>query len=174
VFAPPDSPAVATLQPKCVRLDGTSRGAMGADGTAETSPRRGMEALSCGRPRPLALRASASAADPVVHGHGVKLHELAFAPLIWEQAIEGNDKALGRVLAIVERRAKLLGLDAPAKRPAEVSPTGLRLKRETLVKQILSECRGEGALPAEGERDRPYETIQPQRPICGSMKEGEQ
>ena len=92
----------------------------------------------------------------------------------WEQAIEGNDKALGRVLAIVERRAKLLGLDAPAKRPTEVSPTGLRLKRETLVKQILSECRGEGALPAEGERDRPYETIQPQRPICGSMKEGEQ
>lgn len=34
---------------------------------------------------------------------------------VWEKAIGGDYKAVDRVLRIMERRAKLLGLDAPAK-----------------------------------------------------------
>ena len=69
--------------------------------------------------------------------------------VIWEKALAGDDKALGRVLAIMDRRAKLLGLDAPAKGEVEVSPAGLRLKREELIKQIRVACWSEGAMPAE-------------------------
>ncbi len=77
----------------------------------------------------------------------LRLDELQNA--VWERAIEGDDKALGRVLAIMERRTKLLGLDAPTTREAEVSPAGLRLRREALVKQIRMACWGEGAMPSE-------------------------
>lgn len=34
---------------------------------------------------------------------------------LWEQAVKGNQGAIDRVLKIAERRAKLLGLDAPEK-----------------------------------------------------------
>jgi DNA-binding CsgD family transcriptional regulator len=74
----------------------------------------------------------------------LRLDELQNA--LWEKAIDGDDKALGRVLAIMERRAKLLGLDAPTRREVQVSPADLRLRREALVKQIRMECRAEGAL----------------------------
>jgi len=72
----------------------------------------------------------------------LRLDELQNA--IWERAIDGDDKAMGRVLAIMDRRAKLLGLDAPAKGEVEVSPAGLRLKREELIKQIRVACLGRG------------------------------
>ena len=64
----------------------------------------------------------------------------ALQDAIWEKALEGEAKSLSRVLAIMERRAKLLGLDAPAKREAKVSPQGTQLRREALVKQILRDC----------------------------------
>lgn len=34
---------------------------------------------------------------------------------LWKQAMDGNQGAVDRVLRIMERRAKLLGLDAPVK-----------------------------------------------------------
>lgn len=74
----------------------------------------------------------------------LRLDELQNA--LWERAVDGDDKAIGRILTIMERRAKLLGLDAPARREVEVSPADLRLRREALVKQIRMECWGEGAL----------------------------
>ena len=74
----------------------------------------------------------------------LRLDELQNA--LWEKAVDGDDKAIGRILMIMERRAKLLGLDAPRRREVQVSPADLRLRREALVKQIRMECRGEGAL----------------------------
>ena len=70
----------------------------------------------------------------------LRLDELQEA--VWEKALEGETKPLARVLTIMERRAKLLGLDAPAstRREAAVSPQGLRLQREALVRQIAAEC----------------------------------
>ncbi len=41
----------------------------------------------------------------------------------------------------MERRAKLLGLDVPAKREAKPSPQGLRLQREALVEQLAAGCQ---------------------------------
>lgn len=35
---------------------------------------------------------------------------------VWAQALEGNEKAIDRALRILQRRAQLLGLDAPAAR----------------------------------------------------------
>ena len=70
----------------------------------------------------------------------LRLDELQEA--IWEKALEGEAQSLARVLSIMERRAKLLGLDAPAstKRELPLSPQGLRLQREALVKQIRAQC----------------------------------
>lgn len=42
------------------------------------------------------------------------LDRLQFA--LWQQATNGNHGAVDRVLRVMERRAKLLGLDAPEKR----------------------------------------------------------
>ncbi len=66
----------------------------------------------------------------------------ALQDAIWEKALAGETKSLSRVLTIMERRAKLLGLDAPApaRREEPLSPQGLRLQREALVKQIRAEC----------------------------------
>jgi DNA-binding CsgD family transcriptional regulator len=71
----------------------------------------------------------------------------ALQDAIWEKALEGEAQSLTRVLAIMERRAKLLGLDAPtsAKRELPLSPQGLRLKREAMVRQIAAECCAEGS-----------------------------
>ncbi len=66
----------------------------------------------------------------------------ALQDAIWEKALAGEAKSLGRLLTIMERRAKLLGLDAPtsARREEPLSPQGLRLQREALVRQIRAEC----------------------------------
>ena len=42
---------------------------------------------------------------------------------IWDKAIAGDYRAVDRVLRIMERRAKLLGLDAPVK-VAPTNPSG--------------------------------------------------
>ena len=42
---------------------------------------------------------------------------------LWKQALEGHHGAIDRLLRIAERRAKLLGLDAPAK-VAHTDPEG--------------------------------------------------
>jgi hypothetical protein len=40
---------------------------------------------------------------------------------LWRRVQNGDERAVDRVLRIMERRAKLLGLDAPAKRPVSGS-----------------------------------------------------
>jgi transposase-like protein len=76
----------------------------------------------------------------------LRLDELQDA--VWEQALAGDDKALGRVLAIMGRRAKLLGLDAPAKAEVAVSPYGTRLRRQAIVKEIMMACVAEQTAPS--------------------------
>jgi hypothetical protein len=39
---------------------------------------------------------------------------------IWDRAIEGDLKALDRVLAVMARRAKLLGLDQPSRSEVQI------------------------------------------------------
>ena len=70
----------------------------------------------------------------------LRLDELQEA--IWDNALGGEERSVGRVLAIMERRAKLLGLDVPARKVTAPSPQGTRLRREALVKQILRDCLG--------------------------------
>ncbi len=65
----------------------------------------------------------------------------ALQDAVWEQALEGEATFLSRVLTIMERRAKLLGLDVPTKREAKPSPQGLRLQREALVEQLAAACQ---------------------------------
>jgi NAD(P)H-dependent flavin oxidoreductase YrpB (nitropropane dioxygenase family) len=50
---------------------------------------------------------------------------------VYQQAIKGHLSAIDRVVKIMERRAKLLGLDAPTKVDAKVAGT---LKWEDVVK----------------------------------------
>lgn len=42
---------------------------------------------------------------------------------VWEDALTGDREAIGTVLRLMERRAKLLGLDAPAKIDADLTIT---------------------------------------------------
>jgi hypothetical protein len=62
---------------------------------------------------------------------------------LWERAIEERDcKAIDRILRIMERRARLLGLDQPERRETklEIDPREARFRRELLVKQILADA----------------------------------
>ncbi len=43
---------------------------------------------------------------------------------LWSRAQQGETEAIDRVLKLMDRRAKLLGLDAPAKSESEVRQTG--------------------------------------------------
>ena len=43
----------------------------------------------------------------------------ALQAALWQKAVSGNEKAVDKVLRIMERRARLLGLDKPAK----IAPT---------------------------------------------------
>lgn len=137
----------AKLEAECLRLrlDGLSHRAIAAQlGIApSTAYKRVAHALSEVNAR------SAEQAEDLRTIELLRLDELQSA--VWEKAVDGDDKALGRVLAIMERRTKLLGLDAPAKGEVEVSPAGLRFKREALIKQIRVACWGEGAMPLERE-----------------------
>jgi DNA-binding CsgD family transcriptional regulator len=72
----------------------------------------------------------------------LRLDELQNA--VWQQALDGDDKAIGKVLAIMERRARLLGLDAPVRRETKAAvqdPQAARYRRQLLVQQILTEIR---------------------------------
>lgn len=63
----------------------------------------------------------------------------------WEKALAGDDAALDRVLRILERKARLLGLDAPEKRQVEASLD--RATWEALAPWLFRDSDG----PATGE-----------------------
>lgn len=59
---------------------------------------------------------------------------------IWDRAIEGDLKALDRVLAIISRRAKLLGLDQPSRSQVQLSDfTAADIDRE--VERLMAILR---------------------------------
>lgn len=58
---------------------------------------------------------------------------------IWPQVKQGNHGAIDRALRIMERRAKLLGLDAPAK--SDITSGGVPIK----VIEVVKDYGGEGA-----------------------------
>jgi DNA-binding CsgD family transcriptional regulator len=70
----------------------------------------------------------------------LRLDELQNA--IWQRATDGDVRALDRILAIMTRRAKLLGLDAPERRRTKVriNPQDAKFRRELLVKQVLADA----------------------------------
>jgi hypothetical protein len=61
---------------------------------------------------------------------------------LWQQATDGDVRAIDRILRIMERRARLLGLDEPERRETklEIDPREARFRRELLVKQILADA----------------------------------
>jgi hypothetical protein len=70
----------------------------------------------------------------------LRLDELQNA--IWQRATDGEVRALDRILAIMTRRAKLLGLDAPQRQLTKVriDPQKSRFLRELLVKRVLADA----------------------------------
>ena len=70
----------------------------------------------------------------------LRLDELQNA--IWQRATDGDVRALDRILAIMARRAKLLGLDAPQRQLTKVriDPQKSRFLRELLVKRVLADA----------------------------------
>jgi len=77
----------------------------------------------------------------------LELHRLdRLTAAIWRKALCGAMPAIDRVIKIMERRAKMLGLDAPAKFDL------LQLDDETLLR-LVSECEEEGEEPTSVARD---------------------
>jgi DNA-binding CsgD family transcriptional regulator len=65
---------------------------------------------------------------------------------IWRQALDGDGGAINRILAIMTRRAKLFGLDAPTQHETKVSAPdaqAARTQRRLLVQQIIAEVTTE-------------------------------
>lgn len=62
---------------------------------------------------------------------------------VWEKAVDGDPRAVDRVLAIMARRAKLLGLDMAEKKPErEPDPAALRFQYQLIVTQLHAEALG--------------------------------
>jgi hypothetical protein len=70
----------------------------------------------------------------------LRLDELQNA--IWQRATDGEVRALDRILAIMTRRAKLLGLDAPQHQETKVKidPQDAKFRRELLIKRVLADA----------------------------------
>ena len=66
----------------------------------------------------------------------------ALQEAVWQQALDGDGKALDRILAIMGRRAKLLGLDAPQRQETKVKidPQDAKFRRELLIKRVLADA----------------------------------
>jgi hypothetical protein len=63
---------------------------------------------------------------------------------LWPQATQGNQGAIDRVIKLLERRARLLGLDAPVRLAGEGGgPVTLRVVYDVAVKQ--QEALGDGS-----------------------------
>ena len=72
---------------------------------------------------------------------------------VWPQAVRGNQGSVDRALRIMERRAKLLGLDAPVKSEwsgPDGGPIEVTDARERLLALINRRAAG-GGTPAGGD-----------------------
>jgi DNA-binding transcriptional MerR regulator len=83
-----------------------------------------------------------------------RLDVLALA--VWPQARQGNQGAIDRALKIAERRAKLLGLDAPTKQEIDVRDVDRTIERELEKLAATGQAENAGAPPAtDGDEDEP-------------------
>jgi hypothetical protein len=74
--------------------------------------------------------------EPAEQARNLDLKRLdAMTLALWSQARQGNQGAIDRLLRIMERRAKLLGLDAPTK-VAPTTPDGTREYQEMDDEQV--------------------------------------
>ena len=135
----PSRVRAAQLQDRCLELraNGLSfreiaRELKVAPATAYKAVARGLAAVNAGcREQAQELRAL----------EALRLDQMQAA--LWQQAIDERDcKAIDRILRIMERRARLLGLDEPERRETklEIDPQAAKFRRELLVKQILADA----------------------------------
>jgi DNA-binding CsgD family transcriptional regulator len=135
----PSRVRAAQLQDRCLELraNGLSfreiaRELKVAPATAYKAVARGLAAVNAGcREQAQELRAL----------EALRLDQMQAA--LWQQAIEERDvRAIDRILRIMERRARLLGLDEPERRETnlKIDPQEAKFRRELLVKQILADA----------------------------------
>ena len=134
----PSRVRAAQLQDRCLQLraNGLSfreiaRELKVAPATAYKAVARGLAAVNAGcREQAQELRAL----------EALRLDQMQAA--LWQQATDGDVRAIDRILRIMERRARLLGLDEPERRETkvEINPREARFRRELLVKQILADA----------------------------------
>jgi hypothetical protein len=86
--------------------------------------------------------------EPAEQARNLDLKRLdAMTLALWSQARQGNQGAVDRLLRIMERRAKLLGLDAPTK-VAPTTPDGTREYQEMDDEQVARRIQAILALAA--------------------------
>lgn len=134
----PSRVRAAQLQDRCLQLRSAgmsfreiARELKVAPATAYKAVARGLAAVNAGcREQAQELRAL----------EALRLDQMQAA--LWQQATDGDVRAIDRILRIMERRARLLGLDEPERRETklEIDPQQARFRRELLVKQILADA----------------------------------
>jgi len=135
----PGKVKTAFLERECLRLrmEGLSHRAIArelgvAPSTAYKRVQHGLRELN---------RANAAQAAELRRLEALRLDEMQDA--VWEKAAEGDPHAVDRVLAIMARRARLLGLDMAEKKPErEPDPAALRFRYELIIKQLRAEQLG--------------------------------
>ena len=134
----PSRVRAAQLEEKCLELRSAglsfreiARELKVAPATAYKAVARGLAAVNAGcREQAQELRTL----------EALRLDQMQAA--LWEQATDGDVRAIDRVLRIMERRARLLGLDEPERRETnlKIDPQEAKFRRELLVKQILADA----------------------------------
>jgi len=134
----PSKVKTATLEAECLRLrlEGLTHREIAAQlgvapATAYRRVHHGLEEIN---------QQNAEEAGMLRDLEALRLDELQSA--IWQQAIAGDGGAINRVLAIMTRRAKLFGLDAPTQHETKVSAPDVqtaRFQRRLLVQRIVAE-----------------------------------
>jgi DNA-binding CsgD family transcriptional regulator len=146
----PSKVRTATLERDCLRLrmEGLSHRDIArelgiAPSTAYKRVQHGLLELN---------RGNAAQAAELRDLEALRLDEMQDA--VWEKALEGDLGATDRVLAIMARRAKLLGLNlAEENEKPKLDPAAIRFRSELMIKELratmlgLDEDSGEGTRP---------------------------
>jgi DNA-binding CsgD family transcriptional regulator len=138
----PSKVRTAALERECLRLrmEGLSHRAIArelhvAPSTAYKRVQHGLQELN---------RSNDVKAAELRTLEALRLDEMQEA--VWEKAVEGDLRAIDRVLKIMTRRGKLLGLDVSEKKTKdqdpELDPTALRFRDQLILTQIRAELLG--------------------------------
>ena len=135
----PGKVRTAFLERECLRLrmEGLSHRAIAhelgvAKSTAYKRVQHGLQELN---------RGNAAQAAELRELEALRLDELQDA--VWEKAVDGDPRAVDRVLAIMARRSRLLGLDLSEKKEeSKLGPAALRFQYQLIVTQLRAEAMG--------------------------------